>query len=271
MIPVDLTINTEVAVKKALELSDEGTIIHLLHVQTYVLPGARMSGRGRMGYRKIRDNKKAASRLYEWKGAIEECAGDIKVCIWILKGNRIQKCIEKKAKELSIDLIIIGKNSYHSWFPFLNTVVPGKLACQTGIAVLTIKPGAIYNKIKTMLVPVSNGSIKHKMEIISTLCRKFRIRIHLVTFMDDQHKPINFYASSLLDIYQWIRTFTHTPVEYVVLHGDNKAKAILDYAEKINADILLVHPETETRIGWMNRHISDLIPPASKMQVLAVQ
>jgi hypothetical protein len=60
-------------------------------------------------------------------------------------------------------------------------------------------------------------------------------------------------------------------VEYAALYGSNKAKAILKYAEKVNADMLLVYPEVETKIGWLNTHISDVLPPASKVQVLAVQ
>ena len=39
LIPVDLSINTEVAVKKGLELAHGRTTIHLLHVQIKILPG----------------------------------------------------------------------------------------------------------------------------------------------------------------------------------------------------------------------------------------
>jgi nucleotide-binding universal stress UspA family protein len=38
LIPVDLSVNTELAVKKALTLSESGTVIHLLYVQTYFMP-----------------------------------------------------------------------------------------------------------------------------------------------------------------------------------------------------------------------------------------
>jgi hypothetical protein len=169
-----------------------------------------------------------------------------------------------------VDLIIIGKNCHHSWFPFLNTVIPTKIVQQTGIAVLTAKPGSIYNKIRTVVVPIAGEATKNKMEALSLICRKFKIKIYLVTFMSNDNKPSDFNASALLKMYQWLKTSIHYPVEYAVLHGHNKAKAILNFAEKINADILLVHPESETKIGWMNRHISDMLPPASKVQVLTV-
>ena len=89
--------------------------------------------------------------------------------------------------------------------------------------------------------------------------------------MNEEPEVDDHNASALLQVYQWLKTSIHCPVEYAVLQGHNKAKAILAYAEKINADILLVHPETETKIGWLNKQISDVLPPASKMQVLAIQ
>jgi hypothetical protein len=42
------------------------------------------------------------------------------------------------------------------------------------------------------------------------------------------------------------------------------------FAEKINADVLLLDTSSETKVGWMNRHISDILEPGSKVQVLAL-
>jgi hypothetical protein len=44
----------------------------------------------------------------------------------------------------------------------------------------------------------------------------------------------------------------------------------LQFAEKYDADILLLHNGAETKIGWPGKHIPDVIPPASKVQVLTV-
>jgi hypothetical protein len=89
--------------------------------------------------------------------------------------------------------------------------------------------------------------------------------------MKAENAAVDFNPSALLQVYQWLKTSIHCPVEYAVLEGQNKAKSILDYAEKVNADILLIHPESESRIGWLNKQISDVLPPASKIQVLTLQ
>src|SRR5206468_1703438 len=138
-------------------------------------------------------------------------------------------------------------------------------------AVLTVKPGSLHTKIKTVVVPITDDLTQNKLEVVAALCKKYKMKVYLVTFMNEDHVPEEFSASNLLHMYQWLKNTLHCAVEYAVLHGGNKVKAMLSYAEKINADILLVHPESETRIGWLNRHISDVLSSKSKMQVLTVQ
>jgi hypothetical protein len=188
-----------------------------------------------------------------------------------VRDQQIQKAIINKAKEVNADLVVIGKKKAHPWLPALNTVIPNQISKKSGCAVLTVKQGAMNSKIKTLVVPVTDNVPHHKMDAIQAIGKKFRIKIHLVTFLNDAHVPEQFSASSLLQIYQWLKTAVHCPVEYTVLHGASKTKAILSYAEKIGADVLLVHPVSETKIGWRNTHISDVLPSASKVQVLMVQ
>lgn len=272
LIPVDLSINTEVAVKKGLELATCDTTIHLLHIQNSPVQDLPV-----VAYRYLVGGKAGTSfsvvraKMEQWKQAIEQTGEGVKVCTWVIRvDNSIQKNIEEKAKELKADLIIIGKNSHHSLLPLLNTVIPSKIVKQSGIPVLTVKPGSLHNRIKTVIVPITSDATTNKMEAIETICKRFRVKVYLVTFTSYK-QPDEFYASVLLQMYQWLKTSVHCPVEYAVLRGKNKAKTLLNYAEKVNADILLVHPETETKIGWLNKHISDVLPAASKMQVLAVQ
>jgi nucleotide-binding universal stress UspA family protein len=268
LIPVDFSVNTEVAVKKAIELADTNVNIHLVHV-------LNESGNSNI-VRKTAGNEYvipviANSMLQQWKNSIGETLPSSMVYTWLLPPASVQEAIRIKAKEIDADLIVIGKRSSHNWFPFLNTVLPGALAETTNAAVLTVKPGSLYNKIRTVIVPVNEEIPEHKIDVIATLCKKQKIKVHLVTFLNDSGSRQTFSASQLLKAYQWLRNVLHCQVEYSVLQGYNKAKALLAYAEKIDADILLLNPKSETKIGWPNRHISDALPSESKVQVLMVQ
>lgn len=260
LVPVDFTQNTEVAINKALEVVDsDEALIHLLHVN-------------RTGYSfKKEVHLDGEKKLNEWKLAIEDEHPHITVEISMQESPSIQTAIKKKAEDSRADLIVIGQSSAHYWLPLLKTVLPMRLAQSTQIPVLTVKPGALHNKPKTVIVPIAEEIPNIKINALELLCRKTRLNIHLVTFVDGKNVPSEFSASALLQVYQWLKTKLHCPVEYAVMHGSNKAKAILEYAEKNNADILLVYPKKETQLNWWNQHISDVLPADSKVQVLAVQ
>jgi nucleotide-binding universal stress UspA family protein len=272
LVPVDFSINTEVAVQKAMEIADgDGAAVHLLHIHNYAQNSLKVSG-GPYDEKPIVwvDEQKARQLLLNLKKHITQALPHLTVQHWLLPDSSVQHCIEKMAEQLDADVMVIGKKSNHSWFPFLNTIIPNELAEATGRAVLTVKPGSLHNSIRTLVVPVSNNIPKQKMDALLALGKKTRIKVHLVTFINGNHAPANFSASALLQVYQWLKNSMHCPVEYAVLHGNNKAKAMLAYAQKTNADMLLVNPTSETKIGWMNRHISDVLSPDSKVQVLTV-
>lgn len=262
LIPVDFSINTEVAINKAVDIigGDEAAM-YLLHI----CPSRSLSPIG--------DSKKHKEEqlLDVLKETIENSHGSITVNIRVKWSDSVQETIVKAAKEWVVDLIIVGQKSTHSWFPFLNTVMPVDLAERSGIAVLTVKPGALHCKIRTLVMPVIDDVSKQKVEAVIALSKKFKLKIHLVTFAEGNRAPSEFSKLALLKAFQWLKDTMHCTVEYSVLNGYNKAKAILDYSKKIDADILLVHTNSETKIGGFNRHISNVLPAASRMQVLTMQ
>jgi nucleotide-binding universal stress UspA family protein len=262
LVPVDFSLNTEVGIAKAMEVADKsGALIILYHML--------VTGSGSSSNRQALDQAKAAQQLEEWKHKIED-SGHLKARFILATGTNVQEGIVQKSNELMADLVVIGKSSAHSWFPFLNTITLSDLSDQTSAAVLVTKPGSINNPIKTIVVPVDGSAQQQKMQALAALGKMTRIRVHLVTFNTDDQDNANSTAP-LLQVYQWLTNHLHCPVDYVVLQGYNKTRTLVRYAEKIGADILLVHPRQETRMGWLNCHISDHLPAESGVQVLAVQ
>lgn len=272
LVPVDLSINTELAVKKAVELSNFGTTIHLLHIQTVSTLRHREPTDSCPGVsRDVPGNENIYSYLTNWKLSIESFGDNLKVTIWIVMNESVQNAIQEKAIQLNVGLIVIGKNSYHFRLPFLNTVTPNKIVKKTGIPVLTVKPGSFDNKTRKVIIPISSDIFKDKMQIISMISKKIKIKIYLVTFLNNGMRQPGINTASLLQAYKWIKSEINCTVDYAVLTGRNRAKSILNYADKIDADFLLLYLETESRIGWLNRHISDLLPPSTKVEIFTIQ
>lgn len=260
LVPVDFTLNTEVAINKTLELVDhEGCTIHLLHVNNELLGFGRKK-------RRIWHKK-----LNEWRETIRECHPGVMVHPWSVRSFFVQKAIREKAIEIDADLVVIGQTSTHKLLPVLKTVLPLRLATSTDIPVLTVKPGALHTKAKTVVVPIADDITGIKVKALEVLCKKTRLNVHLVTFVDGKNVLPEISASALLKVYQSLKNRLRCPVEYSVIAGQNKGKALLHYAKRNNADILLVYPKKETQLGFWNKHITDVLPADSKMQILAVQ
>lgn len=270
LLPVDFEINTEMAVKKALELSDPGqTVIYLFHVQKPAMPWSSIWGKDIF---QADDNDKIPYKLLEWKRLIEENYPDIKVITDVAYSQKIERAIIEKAKEIKADLIIIGKHSHHKWLTIMSTVFPNNIAKKTGYPVLTFKPGSIYTKLRSIVVPVGPEVPQRKVDLILALKQKFRITIHLVTVISKKQNANKFSGYSLVETYRYLRDIVQCPLDHEVLHGENVAQSAFEYAKNIKADMLLVEPESETKLSsFPSKHIIDELKPNSKLQILAIQ
>jgi nucleotide-binding universal stress UspA family protein len=265
VIPVDFTANTDLALSKVLELVNTGeVVIHLIHAFKFGILANRLNKQERKAAL-----VRADAKLNECKESIEDDLPSAKVFCWVIPSKSVQHTIVKKACELSADLIVISKKSNHSLFPFFNTVIPSQIARASGCAVLTVKPGALHNKIKNVVVLVAEGLPRQKMEVLEALCKKNRIKIFLITFAD-KVSSMGTAASELLRLYQWLKASNHCQVEYAVLPGHKKATTILHYAELNDADVLLLNLEAVSKSDWSGKHICDALSPTSRVQVLTI-
>jgi hypothetical protein len=187
---------------------------------------------------------------------------------WSAYGN-VQNAISEKAKQIGADVIVIAKKSVHSWFPFLNTVVSTRLAISSGVPVLTVKPGCLNQPIKTVVIPMDDEFPERKIAMVYAVRKKSWIRIRLIAFSGDGNFA-SVLPPSLLNTYRFLKSDMGNDVSCKVLTGTNRAKAILEYCKKVDADLLIVNPETETKLGWRNTHIADVLPAESKTQILAI-
>ncbi len=137
---------------------------------------------------------------------------------------------------------------------------------------LTIKPGSIGREIKNIVLPVAGIVPERKLEIAISITRKFKARVHLVTFphdviCDDDKKHAFFKAFHI------IKEKLPFLVRHAPLKGHNLAKATLSYAELIKADLILTNPETESSFFSFGgkRHLSDTLLNNSPIQILDIE
>jgi nucleotide-binding universal stress UspA family protein len=274
LVPVDFSINTQVAIKKCLEIAEpEGTAIHLFHVHTSLSTwwgNVRQILSGRKLLKKT-DYSISLKKLQEWKSLVEDNNSNISVEIDSVETMTVENAIVEKAMRLVPDIVVIGKNRNHARFSFLNTVSPHRIAKATGFPVLTVRPGSIYNKVKSVVVPIGSFVPEKKMELILALRKKYRLSIHLVTIMSGKQNANDFSAHALLNSYRFLRDVANCPLDHEILHGSNIARSSLKFAQQIKADMLVVDSDKETIItSFPGKYISDELTPNSRLQILTV-
>src|SRR5688500_558806 len=108
LIPADLSINTEVAVQKGLALADAHTTIHLLYVHNRVRGYTSNNLEALRGKENQNGLKDPINRLEHLKEYIESNSPGVQVYTWVGTNDSVQMAIEEKAKELEVDLVVIG-------------------------------------------------------------------------------------------------------------------------------------------------------------------
>jgi nucleotide-binding universal stress UspA family protein len=268
LVPVDFSINTEVAVKKAIQLATPGsTTLYLFHVKSSTLSidgVAALLGT---------QQDTAGDRLMEWEKYIRAVQPGLEVNTTLAAPGNIQDSLIAFAGKIKASLIIIGKNSRHSILPFLNTVISSTIAEATSCPVLTVKPGSMQQGVNTIVMLVTDFFPTRKIDLLSALNSTVPLNVHLLSILDAGQVCNEQTASALLNCMRSIRNRFKCNVQHSLIHSNNKAIAALRYAEKINADMLLLNPETESSINtWMSKKdITDVLGPASQLQVLSVQ
>lgn len=134
---------------------------------------------------------------------------------------------------------------------------------------LTVKPGSLDQELKMIVVPIDEKYPERKVDMILALRHKFRGHIRLLLILEKTDDP-DILQAALLNICQILNYYAITNISYEVIPGSKRAIDILRYSRRINADMLIVNPGRETRIGWLNKQISDEMPVQSRTQILEI-
>ena len=276
LLPVDFTINTDIAVKKAMELvvQFDDASIHLLHVAS---PLSTWGGITMYPFHAVTRaeafyHNQEDFGLQKLQSKMAALLPTVRIETMLIEGG-IEKSIIEASKALRSDLIIIGKHHRLRWLPLFTSVSPDRIAQSSDCPVLTVKPCSVDQKIKSIVVPIGKFVPKRKIELLSALSKKFHATIHLVT-LQKESTVISMDAShALLQTYRMLKgRGLVAQLVHKVMKGNNLARAALKYAESIQADILLVNPKTETRLSsFTGLHISVRLWIFSWLQVLEVE
>lgn len=263
LIPVDFSQKTDIAIKKAAGFSKwDETELHLLHVVK--------AGHGPKHSFKLWEVEKQFFLLQE---KIKEQYPEANVKTHILQGHSVQRMILECVRLLRPALIIIGKADPPGRWSLFTGISPDAIAKKSNCPVLTVKPGSAESRTRVIVLPVCDFVPERKLEWAMLLARMFRAKVHLLAIPNPNAVSEWPLPQVFLRAYDVLRANLHQPVEYCLTDEQDTAKATLNYAEEIMADLILVNPVTESGTAGITgyRHLSDLLRKDSMIQVLDVE
>lgn len=269
LVPVDFSAKNKWAIAKAIEIANSFDCnIHLVNVvYSSIVPGLPILTNLITPYESRADRLDNYERLKELAARYSsQLCGNGKIEISILEGhpgNRLAEYIH----EYKMDMVILGLSRFNLVQRVISSVSISRLAKKTNIPVLAIGAGGLICHFKKIILPLHNEASVRSIKMATMLGRTFKSTIYVITLRQENNvaeKIIN----EALEIVQSIST---TPVQGIILEGKNLAKSTIDFAKKINGDLIMIYPLKEFNLpGWWSKLTNKLLSYGSQIPVLTM-
>ena len=137
----------------------------------------------------------------------------------------------------------------------------------TNVPVLAVGSKGLVHHFKKIILPLYDESSLDRIRFATTLARSFKSTIYMVTLRNGNNTPEKILNEGL-DI---VQSVTRTPVKGIILEGDNLAKTTIDFAKRINGDLIMINPAEEYKLpGWWNRLTNKILSYGSGIPVMTM-
>jgi nucleotide-binding universal stress UspA family protein len=269
LVPVDFSDACELAIEKAIDIANHFRCnIHLMFAEREGLFGGKQTFLTRSLSGDISDPE---ARLYYLQNKYTyQLDAHLLIHSCVRRGN-MNRSVTEYALRHGIDLVIVGKSHSNGFIWFTPTfdvnIITNRLECPV-LCVQTFVGNERWNNI---VLPVSSVLPIRKIMFASYLARKYNSSIHLLgVTSDDDHKNADDHQY-LHKAFQLLRDNTRLNIECHTIRGRNIAEATLRFAQKINADLIVVNPGRESRLsGFLNKVFKGSLFSESRIPVMTI-
>lgn len=240
--------------------------LHLLHV-TQHSDAAYLTAPEAYFFEVAKDDKETEAfdkrSLIKIKNDLEN-RFEVKIRIHETMG-KLCKTVREYSRQLQIDLVVLGtmkKNWFKEvFFPSTVKNIIRAVDCE----VLCVYPESNSIRLKKIVLPVGNFVPKKKIRLAYELAKKFAANVHLISLNSNGTSLNSEETKVLMTSYQYLKDIINIPIECRTVQGNNLARATLDYAENIGADLILVNAGAESHFknAVLNKWAGNIINHSS--------
>lgn len=272
LLPIDFTPDTEIAVKRAIELIEPaGSVIHLVHIVNplRMLVSNPYDIRFLFSLQRSSRYRQHEIKLDQWRQSLAETLDETTVTAEIVVHQSVEDIIIRRSKCLKPELVIIGKHSFNSGIRIMDTISPSRIVDGSGCAVLTVKPEKFHSRNQVVVIPVGRSVPEKIVGAIASLNRKQNFIIYLVSIPENISKQATGSGHALLETFRILKRIPNCQVECRVINDVSLIKAARRLAASIQADMLLIRPDKEVKASLGQKEAQNQVKPLSGLQVLA--
>jgi len=189
-----------------------------------------------------------------------------------LKKGKIYREVDNLARLLEAELIVTGAHGISGYEEFWIGSNAYKIVTYASIPVITVRHDfAIRKGIDRILVPMDGSpETLQKIPFVVKLATLFNSEVHLVTTHNSRLKSIQRIAEKMVQpALSYLQQHKITVIEDTIVAND-LTKEVINYAEKVNADLIAMMTEQETPVNILLGAQAQQLINQSPVPVLSV-
>ena len=269
LVPIDFGARHKWAMVKAIEIANNFDCnIHLVSVvHRRVVPMLPIEASIFTPYESHADRMYDYERLRKLAALYSnQLCNDGRIEISVLEGNPEKKLTEY-IEQFDMDMVVVGLSKFNLAQRMISSISISRLTRKTNVPVLAVGRGGLICHFKKIILPLHEGISMQRIRIATMLARSFKSKIYVVTL----RKNDNVSERIINEALEVIQNLSTIPVQGIILEGKNLAKTTLEFAKKINADLIMINPLKEFNLpGWWNKLSNKLLSYGSTIPVITV-
>lgn len=164
---------------------------------------------------------------------------------WSILSGKVASCIAEEARKEEAPMIVIGTNGASGFEKYWMGSTAVRIVQEAPCPTLTIREGFdFHKKLEHIVVPIRvNANSRQKVGPAAQMARIFGSQVHILGLLETAQDALT------------LRTYLKQVEQYFAKEGisytscgrryDNYSKTVLEYASKINADLVVINTEQD--------------------------
>jgi len=261
LVPVDFTTKNKWAITKAIEMANQMNCnIHLVNIVHPTWTSSFTPYESHVDRMNSYDQLKDLAVSYS-----NQLCGNGKIEISLLEGNPVAKLTEY-IRDYDMDMVVMGLSGNLLQRVISSTSI-NKISRMTNVPVLAVGSKGLVHHFKKIILPLYDEQSLRRIKMATTLARSFKSTIYMITLRNGNNTPEKILNEGL----GMVQRVSKNRVHGMILEGDNLAKSAIDFAKRINGDLIMINPVEEYKLpGWWNRLTNKLLSYGSGIPVMTM-